>query len=100
MVHKSFPSASLAIRERYHDEFRRLRDPICEDRMLWRAQAFRHCVHLMPGQSILELGCGEGLFTSQLARVSRGDNPITAVSFDANRRRPATPGSTIRPLAG
>jgi dolichol-phosphate mannosyltransferase len=90
MGHESFPSATLAIRERYHDEFRRMRDPICEDRLLWRAQVFRHCVHLMPGQSILELGCGEGLFTSQLLRVSRGENPVTAVSFDASRPRPAT----------
>lgn len=103
------PSAILAIRERYHDEYRRTRDPICEDRLLWRAQTFRHCVHLMPGQSVLELGCGGGLFTRQLFRVSRGENPITAVSFDASRPRPEilppgveylTVSSLPGPLAG
>jgi phospholipid N-methyltransferase len=38
----------------------------------------------MPNQTILELGCGQGLFTRQLFRVSRGENPITAVTFDAD----------------
>jgi len=40
-------------------------------------------VHLIPGQSILEIGCGQGLFTQALAQVSKGRNPITAVSLDA-----------------
>ena len=54
---------TLALRERYRDNYRQKRDPICEDRLLWRAQTFRHSVHLLPGESILELGCGDGLFT-------------------------------------
>jgi SAM-dependent methyltransferase len=41
-------------------------------------------VHLLPGSSILELGAGAGLFTEQLQRITRGENPITAVSFQAN----------------
>src|SRR6266480_7029199 len=73
--------STLAVRERYRDEYWRKRDPIAEDRVLWRAQTFRHTVHLLPGQTILELGCGEGLFTRALLRVSRGENPITAVTF-------------------
>ena len=71
----------LAARERYREAYLQRRDPIAEDRMLWRAQTFRHLVHLLPGQSILELGCGRGLFTRRLAEVSRGENPITAVTF-------------------
>ncbi len=51
--------------------------------MLWRAQTFRHLVHLLPGQTILELGSGRGCFTRQLARVTRGENRITALSFGA-----------------
>jgi len=35
----------------------------------------------LPGQTILELGCGAGCFTQALLQVSRGENPITAVSF-------------------
>ena len=73
--------SSIAERERFRDRYWRSRDPIYEDRLLWRAQSFRHLVHLLPGQSILELGAGEGMFTRQLLAVSRGENPITAVTF-------------------
>jgi dolichol-phosphate mannosyltransferase len=71
----------LSERERYRDDYWRRHDPIVEDRLLWRAQTFRHTVHLLPGQTILELGCGEGRLTRALLRVSREENPITAVTF-------------------
>jgi dolichol-phosphate mannosyltransferase len=73
--------ARLAMRERWRDAYLARRDPIAGERMLWRAQTFRHMVHLLPGQSILELGCGEMRFTRALAEVSRGECPITAVTF-------------------
>jgi dolichol-phosphate mannosyltransferase len=73
---------TLAMRERHRDWYLRNRDPIATDRMRWRAHAFRQLVHLLPGQRILELGCGEGAFTRQLLFVSRGENPITAVTFE------------------
>lgn len=76
----------LGGREQYRDRYWQNRDPIYRDRLLWRAQTFRHLVHLLPGQTILELGCGRGLFTQQLHHVSRGENPITAVSFAEDRR--------------
>src|SRR5262249_8839260 len=63
-------------------------DPIFDDRMLWRAQAFRHIMHLLPGHTILELGCGDGKFTRQLVETTRNECPITAVTFDSNRSRP------------
>jgi len=72
---------TLASREQFRDRYLQHRDPIAHDRMLWRAQTFRHMVHLLPGQSILELGCGEGIFTRQLVNVLRAENPITAVTF-------------------
>jgi hypothetical protein len=71
----------LAAWEMFRDEYCGRRDPIQEDRLLSRAQSFRHLTHLLPGQSILELGAGSGLFVSHLIRVSRGENPITAVRF-------------------
>ncbi|MEG3929938.1 MULTISPECIES: glycosyltransferase [unclassified Microcoleus] len=74
-------SQILGIREQYRDQYWKKRDAIYQDRLLWRAQTFRHLVHLIPGQTILEIGCGEGLFTEQLLTVSRGENPITAVTF-------------------
>ena len=76
--------STLAIRERYRDEYWRKHDPIADDRLLWRAQTFRHTVHLLPGQTILELACGELRFTRALLRVSRGENPVTAVTFQSS----------------
>ena len=80
--------ATLAARERFRDRYGRERDPIYEDRLLWRAQTFRHMVHLLPGETILLLGCGRGDFLGPLLRASRGQNPITAVTFAAGVSRP------------
>jgi len=76
--------SNLGIRERYRDDYWRKHDPIADDRLLWRAQTFRHTVHLLPGQTILELGCGELRLTRALLRVSRSENPITAVTFQSS----------------
>jgi dolichol-phosphate mannosyltransferase len=73
--------ATLAIRERFRDEYWRRRDPIADDRLLWRAQTFRHTIHLLPGQTILELGCGELRFTRALLQITRGENPVSVVRF-------------------
>ena len=85
----------LGIREQYRDRYWKRRDPILNDRLLWRAQSFRHMVHLLPKQTILELGCGQGLFTRQLSRVSRGENPISAVTFNSDNLRPEDLPSSV-----
>jgi SAM-dependent methyltransferase len=90
---------TLIRRERFRDEYRKRRDPIADDRLMWRSQIFRHLTHLLPGQSILELGCGDGAFTRQLARISRGENPITVVSFQDNVPPPRLPPN-VEYLAG
>lgn len=53
-------------------------------KLRWRALTVRHTLHLLPGQSILELGAGSGLWTSHLSEVTRGENPITAAVFNAD----------------
>jgi SAM-dependent methyltransferase len=50
-------------------------------KLRWRALTIRHCFHVLPGESILEIGAGSGLLTKELAKVFRGENPITAVTF-------------------
>jgi SAM-dependent methyltransferase len=82
-------SGTLTLRERVREEYWKRRDPILEDRMLWRAQTFRHVMHVLPGQSILEIGCGDGAFTRQLAKVTRGECPLTTITFDADSERPS-----------
>ncbi|MEP7065327.1 MAG: glycosyltransferase [Gemmatimonadota bacterium] len=99
---------TLAMRERHRDWYLCNRDPIAADRMRWRAHAFRQLVHLLPGQSILELGCGDGAFTRQLLHVTRGENPITSVTFQPEAARasirtaasPVAVSSLPGPLAG
>ena len=84
--------ATLRTRERFRDRYWLTRDPIRDSRLLWRAQTFRHMVHLLPGQTVLELGAGKGFFTRQLAAVTRGRNPITSASFDPTGAIELPPG--------
>jgi SAM-dependent methyltransferase len=73
--------ATLALRERFRDDYLTHRDPIADERLLWRAHSFRQLVHLTPGQSVLEIGSGEARFTRRLAKVSRGEVQIVAATF-------------------
>ena len=51
-------------------------------KLRWRATAVRHCFHVLPGESILEIGAGTGLWTEHLTGVLHGENPITAAVFN------------------
>jgi dolichol-phosphate mannosyltransferase len=53
-------------------------------KLRWRALTVRHCFHVLPGESILELGAGSGLWTEHLATTLRGENPITAAVFNGD----------------
>ncbi len=58
-------------------------------KLRWRALTVRHSFHVLPGESILELGAGSGLWTTHLSAVLRGENPITAAVFnDAFAEKP------------
>ena len=51
-------------------------------KLWWRALTVRHCFHVLPGESILELGAGSGLWTDHLVRALRSENPLTAAVFN------------------
>jgi dolichol-phosphate mannosyltransferase len=51
-------------------------------KLRWRALTVRHSFHVLPGETILELGAGSGCWTEHLASVLRGENPITAAVFN------------------
>jgi hypothetical protein len=70
----------LARREKHVAEYRRQRDPIAAERLVWQAHTFRHLVHLLPGESIVEIGGGDGRFTTVLVDLTRGRNPLLAVT--------------------
>src|SRR3954453_9789651 len=74
-------------------------------KLRWRALTVRHCFHVLPGESILELGAGSGLWTEHLTEVLRGENPITAAVFNADfaaqataRQLPNTPVALVQRL--
>jgi dolichol-phosphate mannosyltransferase len=71
----------LRKRESYRDWYLLNKDPIFEERLSWQAQVFRHMVHLLPGETILEIGSGRGFFAKALAKMSKGRNPIVAGTF-------------------
>lgn len=51
-------------------------------KLRWRALTVRHCFHVLPGENILEIGAGSGLWTEHLANVLKGENHITAAVFN------------------
>lgn len=53
-------------------------------RLRWRAQTVRHWLHVNPGERILEVGAGSGLWTQHLSETLRGESPITAAVFNEN----------------
>jgi dolichol-phosphate mannosyltransferase len=73
---------SIAKRERVSDWYWTRKDSLIEMRVWWRASTVRHILHLLPGETILELGCGSGMLTRALEGVSRKECPITAATFD------------------
>jgi len=56
-------------------------------KLRWRAVTVRHSFHVLPGESILELGAGSGLWTEHLTAVLRGENPITAAVLNEDLLR-------------
>ncbi len=60
-----------------------LRNPgLSSLRLRRRALTTRHCLHILPGERILELGAGSGRWTEKLSMTLHGENPITAAVFD------------------
>jgi SAM-dependent methyltransferase len=72
----------IAERERVSDRYWMRDDTLNEMRIQWRACTARHLLHFLPGETILELGCGSGTLTRAIEGVTRGECPITAATFD------------------
>src|ERR1035441_10674672 len=68
--------------EQYRERYWRGHPGTSALKLRWRAATVRHSFHVLPGESILELGAGSGLWTEHLSAVLRGQNPITAAVFD------------------
>ena len=51
-------------------------------KLRWRAITVRHWFHVLPTESVLEIGAGSGLWTEHLTDVLRGESPVTAAVFN------------------
>jgi len=76
--------ANLCEIERTRDAYWRRYPQTSPTRLRWRANATRHALHVAPGDQVLELGCGSGVWTAHLAAVTGGETAITAVAFNAD----------------
>ncbi|MBA2301064.1 MAG: glycosyltransferase [Acidobacteria bacterium] len=74
--------SNLRAMERSREAYWRRYPATSPVRLRWRAVTVRHCFHVLPGESLLELGAGSGLWTRHLAEALRGENPITAAVFN------------------
>jgi 2-polyprenyl-3-methyl-5-hydroxy-6-metoxy-1,4-benzoquinol methylase len=57
-------------------------DHFVEMRMGWRASVVRHLFHILPRQSVLEIGAGNGVFSKALGKATRHECPITLAVFN------------------
>lgn len=73
---------NLSSMERSREAYWRRYPNTSPSKLRWRALTVRHSFHVLPGESILELGAGSGLWTEHLSAVLRGENPITAAVFN------------------
>jgi ubiquinone/menaquinone biosynthesis C-methylase UbiE len=87
-------------RENYWRRHETTTSPI---KLRWRAIAVRHCLHVLPGETFLELGAGSGLWTEHLSHSMRGECPITAAVFNPYLARQAEarclPNVTVKLVA-
>lgn len=81
-VHVKSLMANLREMERTREAYWLRYPATSPSKLHWRAVAVRHCFHILPGESILELGAGSGLWTEHLAKVLKARNPITAAVFN------------------
>jgi ubiquinone/menaquinone biosynthesis C-methylase UbiE len=81
--------ANLCEIERSRDAYWRRYPRTSPTRLRWRANAARHALHIAPGESVLELGAGSGVWTEHLSAVTAGASPITAAVFNADLAKSA-----------
>ncbi len=53
-----------------------------ETRLAWRAHAARHALHIAPGETVLDVGAGSGLWTERLMQVLHDDTVVVACAFN------------------
>ena len=74
-------SSTLQELELHREERWKRGGKAAELKLHWRAVAIQHMLHIVPGETILELGAGSGLLTQQIESLLNGENSLTSVVF-------------------
>jgi SAM-dependent methyltransferase len=73
----------LAERERSRLTYWEKTDYFLPVRLTWRAQMARNLFHLLPGESLLELGCGDARWSKKISAANHDTNSICAATFNS-----------------
>lgn len=87
---------NLEIMERHREAYWLRYPNTAPFRLRWRALTVRHSFHILPGETILELGAGSGIWTEHLSSVLHGECPITAATFNADFLQKAHPLPNVK----
>ena len=72
----------LKRQERLREDYWKNVDYFLPVRLKWRAQMVRHLFHLLPGNSLLDLGSGSCQWTREISTANGNRNPICAAIFN------------------
>jgi len=74
---------ALSTKEQTRMQYWNKRDYFIDLRLKWRANMARHLFHMLPGESVLDIGSGDGRWTRALSAANGHSNPICAATFDS-----------------
>lgn len=80
------PPLDLILREteRFREKYWASRPATADARLQRRAVTLRQLLHILPGETVLEIGAGSGLWTRHLDEVLRGESRIVAAVFNGD----------------
>jgi glycosyltransferase involved in cell wall biosynthesis/SAM-dependent methyltransferase len=81
MSHPSLVATTCEAVELAQESFLQQHLEIAPLKLRWRSQYVKHFLHIIPGERILQLGAGSGLWTGELADALSYENEIVAAVF-------------------
>ena len=87
MSHLSLVATTCEAAELAQESFFQRHSEIAPLKLRWRSQCIKHFLHIVPGERILQLGAGSGLWAAELANALDYENEIVAAVFSPNLLR-------------
>jgi dolichol-phosphate mannosyltransferase len=81
MSHPSLVATTCEAIELAQESFLQQHLEIAPLKLRWRSQYVKHFLHIIPGERILQLAAGSGLWTGELANALNYENEIVAAVF-------------------